>query len=172
MMAVVDTFNALGFTQFSFEQYLGSLFMVPYPHQRWTLGLLLNWVVGGAFGTFYAWCFEFQTHRASARIGARIGLIHAVIAAAVLFPFLNIIHGFVGTELYSNFGFFGSGLGSATVVILLVAHVMYGATVGLFYGPVRVARVRYREFEPGDQGFPGEPGVITEEEDATDRWAG
>ena len=100
-----------------------------------------------------------------------MGLGHAVLAMVAFFPFFNILHQQIGTGLYPDFGFFGSGLGGPTPILLLIGTLLFGATMGTFYGPVRAYRVRSRIFEPGETGMPGEEGVITEEDDPIDRQA-
>lgn len=175
MMAFIDIFNMMGITRFSFEVYLGSLLNLAsrsrYEVHNWTIGVFANWILGGIFGFFYAYCFESIFRKADGRVGTFLGFGHAILAAIAFFPFFGIVHEFSGTGLYSDFGFFGSGLDAATPILLLVGHLLFGASIGTFYGPVRAARVRYRFFEPGETGLPGEPGVIREEDDPKDRMA-
>ena len=175
MMAFIDSFYMMGFTVFSFENYLGSLVRnSEHGTHNWTAGVLVNWIVGGVFGMFYAYFFEYGFKRATPRDGILLGFGHAVLAAVAIFPFFNAIHDQMGLHLYLNaessgFGFFGSGLGPQTVLFLLIGHLLFGATMGLLYGPVRIERVIGRYFEPGQSGLPGERGVITAEEDPVDR---
>jgi hypothetical protein len=169
MMGFVDIFFMLGLTPFSYEQYMGSLLRgsIYGPH-NWTVGLIANWLVGGVFGFLYAYGFEYHFRKASGRIGATLGLGHAIIAMVALFPFINIIHQEVATGLYPDFGFFGSGLGAPTPILLLMGHLLFGATVGTFYGPVQGYRVRARAFEPDESGMIGDTDLITEDMDPRD----
>jgi hypothetical protein len=172
MMAFIDIFNTLGVTDFSFEIYLGGLLATtPYPHRNWVLGFLANCVMGGLFGLFYAYFFEYVFKRANARTGVTVAIFHSVVAAVAIFPFFGVIHEYMGTGLYPRFGFFGTRMGLATTILLFVAHLLFGAMMGTFYGPVRTRRVLAREFEPGETGLPGEKGVITEDEDHPERAA-
>jgi hypothetical protein len=169
MMGFLDIFYMMGITPFSYEQYLGSLLRgTMYGQHNWIVGLLANWVVGGIFGFLYAYGFEYIFKRSGGRVGTALGLGHAVIAMVALFPFFTIMHQEVGTGLYPEFGFFGSGLGAPTPILLLMGHLLFGATVGTFYGPVRAYRVRARVYEPGEAGMPGEIGVFTIEDDPRD----
>ena len=166
MMGFPDVFFMLGITPFSFEQYLGSLLRgTIYGQQNWVVGLFANWLVGGLMGFVYAWAFEWVFHKSGGKIGTYVGLMHAIVVALAVFPFFNILHVEAETGLYPDFGFFGVGLGAPTPILLLMGHLLFGATVGLFYGPVRAFRVRARVFEPGEFGMPGEPDVIPFSED-------
>lgn len=173
MMAFVDIFAMMGWTAFTFEAYLGSLFYPgTYGPRGWIVGLIANWVVGSLIGILYGYFFEYVFSRANAGIGALTGLIHAVVAGLTLFPFFTITHEWLGTDRFETFGFLGSALGPATFVILLLAHVLYGMVMGLIYGPVRQQRLQMQYHEPGEYGQPGERGVITDEEDPQDRMTG
>ena len=77
----------------------------------------------------------------------------------------------MGVTVYSNFGFFGVGLGARTPVLLLAGHLIFGATMGTFYGPVGRLRVRARLFDPWENVAQGDAGAVTEDEDAGDRIA-
>lgn len=170
MMAFIDAFNMMQLTGFSFELYLGSLLLGnPYGTHAWTLGFFANLLVGGLFGVFYAYCFEYVFKAASPRLGILVGLGHAAIAAFAVFPFLHILHEETRTGLYPRFGILGSGIDLAAPPILVVAHMLFGAAMGTFYGPVRLERVRMNFAEPGETGPEGAWYVITEEEDPLDR---
>lgn len=157
MMSLVDIFYMMGITPFSFEPYLGSLMLVrTYGTHVWTLGFFGTLAMGGVFGLLYAFFFEFVYRRSGARNGIKVGLYHTVIAACAIFPFFQAASRASDVAFYPNFGFFGSGLGPATPIILLFAHVVFGATMGTFYGPVRMDRVRARYMEPEDTVYDDE----------------
>lgn len=169
MMAFVDIYYLMGLTPFSYEQYLGSLLRgTAYGQENWTVGFFANWVVGGAIGCLYAWAFEWVTKKSGARTGIFLGLIHALVAAVAIFPFFNILHVEAGTHLYDRFGLFGSGLGASTPILLLFGNLLFGATVGIFYGPVRAQRIRARAYEPGEQWMDWEPAPVDTSRDPSD----
>jgi hypothetical protein len=154
MMAMVDSFYMMGITPFCFENYLGSLLMMDlYSGNLWAIGFLANLAICGTFGIFYGYFFEFVYQRSGARNGIKVGFIHAIVAAIALFPFFQLIESASPVEMYPHFGFFGSGLGAATPVVLLFSHLVFGATMGTIYGPVRMARVRAIYQEPEDTGY-------------------
>jgi len=160
----------MNLTPFSFEEYLGSLIRdSQYGQHNWTLGFLANLITGGIFGIFYAYCFEFVFFRASSRIGIWISFWHTLLAGVAFFPFFGVMHEFLKTGLYPDFGFLGSGLGAQTLILIATGHCLFGASMGLFYGGVRAERVRERYFEPGESGSFDDPDVITWEEDPVDR---
>jgi hypothetical protein len=148
MMAFMDIFCMLGVTPFSFEVYLGSLlFNASAGTHLWTIGLIANAILGGLFGIFYAYFFEDVFYESGSRRGAIVGFYHAILAAVAIFPFFAAIREFMHIRLYSDFGFFGVGLGGPTTILLLMGHLIFGATIGTFYGPVGRDRVRARWFE-------------------------
>ena len=172
MMSFIDVFYLMGVTPFSFEYYVGSLFNgIAYGPYSWIEGFLANLAVGGFLGIFYAYCFEYVFKRANSRLGIWVGVWHTVLAAVAVFPFFNAIHEQINSQAYPHFGLLGAGLGAPTPLLIFVGHLLFGASMGLFYGAVRADRVRNRFFEPGELGAVGDESVITSEEDHPERWA-
>ncbi|HUP58689.1 MAG TPA: hypothetical protein VM598_14620 [Bdellovibrionota bacterium] len=172
MMAFVDSFYMMRLTEFTYETYLGSLILgASYGHHLWTVGFFANLLLGSVLGIVYAFCFEDVFRSSSAKNGAILGLGHAVLAGVALFPFFNAVREFMGIARFSEFGFFGEGLDPVTPILILFSHLIFGATIGTFYGPVGRQRVRARDFEPGQSLPQGHPDAITSAEDAEDRVA-
>jgi hypothetical protein len=171
MMSFIDTFYMMGITPFCFELYLGSLIRgtVQGGAHNWIVGFFANLVTGGLFGLFYAYCFEDIFQRSSARLGIWVGVWHTIVAAVAVFPFFGAVHEFMGTGLYPEFGILGVKLGLPTTILLVAGHMLFGSSMGLFYGGVRERRVRERYFEPGESGRSGSFDVITPEYDPRDR---
>lgn len=160
MMAFIDIFTMMGITPFSLERYIGSVLLrTPFGTHVWTIGYLANLVIGAIFGLFYAYFFEYEFQKTSPQLGFFLGLAHAVLAAVAFFPFFGMVRESMGIDYQSTFGFFGLALNSATPLILLVGHLLFGATVGVLYGPVRLERVHAREFEADEIPAPGDLGV-------------
>jgi hypothetical protein len=105
-------------------------------------------VQGGYFGWIYGFLFEDVFKKANSRTGITVGFLHSILAAVAVFPFFEIVGEQMNVRLYSHFGFFGSGLSPVTPFILLFAHLLFGATMGVFYGPVRMDRIRAQFMEP------------------------
>lgn len=168
MMGFLDIYFMAGISRFSLEVYIGSMITGDrFGTPTWVAGFLANSLIGGLFGVLYAYFFEFVYRKADVRIGVRLGFAHAILAAVAFFPFFGLLHSQMSTGV--SIGFFGSRLEPVTPILLLFAHLLYGMCLGLFYGPVRAARVRQREFEPGETGLAADPDVIRPEEDAEDR---
>lgn len=173
LMALLDTFTMLGVVDFSLEIFVGSMLRGSvHGVHNWTVGFIANLFVGGLFGMFYAYFFEYVFKRSSVPRGLIVGLVHSVVAALAVFPFFQILSEQIGAVAYPRFGFFGFGQGLALPALLLVGHLIYGATMGLLYGPVRLKRVRLRDHEPGERARPWERDAIRDEDDPVDRVIG
>jgi hypothetical protein len=171
LMSWIDIFDMMGFTHFNLEIYVGATLRnsTEYLPRAWLVGAIFNVIFGGIIGIFYAYLFEYIFDRSGARIGALLGLGHTLFAGFVILPFFETVHEQMGLRLFpQGIGLLGYRTGNATPIILLIAHVLFGAAMGLFYGPVRADRIRTRNFEPGEVGYPGEPEVITPSEDPED----
>lgn len=154
MMMFVDIFYMMGLTPFCLEVYVGSLLRDSvYGEHNWTAGFFFNLVMGGVFGWIYGFFFEDVFKRAGSRNGVFVGFFHAILAAVAVLPFFEIVGEQMGVREYPHFGFFGSGLTPETPIILLFAHLLFGATMGIFYGPVRMDRLRARFMEPEDTQY-------------------
>ncbi len=169
MLAFIDVFNMLGTTRFSFETYLGSLIRgTEHGARNWVVGLVANWLVGGLFGILYAYCFEYVLLKSSARLGVVLGYFHVMFATIAVFPFFTMVHEFYGFTEYVPFGVLGHKVDPNAPILIFVGHLLFGATMGLFYGPAGLDRLHAQWSEPGDSGLPGESGVILEEDDPED----
>ncbi len=170
-MAWLDIFYMMGFTTFNLELFVGTILRnsMEFAPRAWLVGAVANLIFGGLFGIFYAYLFEYIFDRSGARVGFEIGLAHTLFVGIAVLPFFQTVHDQMGLHLYPNgLGFLGSRLGALTPLSLIFGHLLFGATMGLFYGPVRVDRIRTRNFEPGEVGYAGDPDVITSEEDPSD----
>jgi hypothetical protein len=151
LMAFIDIFYMMDVTPFTLEVYIGSIFRDSLVGtHNWTVGFIINLVMGGLLGLIYGFFFEDVFQRSGTRTGLYTGVFHIALAAIAIFPFFGIIAEQEGTELFPHFGILGSGLGAATPLVLIFAHLLFGATMGLFYGPVRLDRIRANFMEPED----------------------
>jgi hypothetical protein len=168
MMSWIDIFAMMGFTPFTLEVYVGTLLRNSTENlpRAWIWGFFFNLGFGGILGILYSYFFEYIFVRTGARLGAWMGMVHTFIAGVAILPFFETVHQQMGLQLYHHgLGFLGSGLGPTTPLILFVGHILFGSSMGLFYGPVREDRILTRNFEPGEVGLSTDPDVITPIED-------
>jgi hypothetical protein len=90
----------------------------------WFYGLILSLVVGGLVGWLYALGFEAirKQIRSGWDTGIGLGVVHWLIAGSVM-------------GLTSGMGYFAGGLGTPTVVLFFLSHLVFGAIVGGLYLP-------------------------------------
>jgi hypothetical protein len=171
LMAWIDIFDMMGLTPFNLEIYVGTMLRnsTEYLPRAWIEGGIANLIIGGITGVFYAYLYEYIYIRSSARLGAAIGMAHALFVGVALLPFFEAVHDQMGLQMFPHgLGFLGVRVGVVTPLVLFFGHVLFGAATGLFYGPVRADRIMTRNFEPGEVGHPGDPWVISPEEDEPD----
>ncbi|MGE0140520.1 MAG: hypothetical protein AB7R77_22115 [Ilumatobacteraceae bacterium] len=111
------------------------------PDRTRVAGFAIHLAIGQVFALFYAAGFA-QLNRADWWLGALFGLAHAGVALTVLVPLLPGVHprmaseraGPASTAVLEPPGLFSRNYGTATPVVALGAHVIYGAVLGLFVG--------------------------------------
>lgn len=116
------------------EMLLGTMTGMEPGAVAWVLGLIIHLVVSGAIALLYGLGFEYVSHRAGALPGVVFSLIHIVVGG-LLMGMIPAIHPQV-PETLAPPGAFMSGLGDIGVVAFVVLHAIYGAIVGVMYGPV------------------------------------
>jgi hypothetical protein len=171
LMAWLDIFYMMGFTTFNLEVFVGTILRnsTEFMPRAWLVGAIANLIFGGIFGIFYGYLFEYIYQRSGAGIGFKVGIFHAAFAGIAMLPFFQTVHEQMGIQLYPNgLGFLGSHISAVTPLLIVTGHLLFGSTMGLFYGPVQLDRIRTRNFEPGEVGYAGDPDVITAEEDPSD----
>jgi hypothetical protein len=103
------------------------------------LGYIFHFVLGIAFAEAYAAFFLIVGH-ASWRLGALLGVLHALFISTVLVSvLLPVVHPRMATTdtaaneitLIEPPGFLMLNYGRSTFLVTLVAHIVYGALVGL-----------------------------------------
>jgi uncharacterized membrane protein YagU involved in acid resistance len=111
------------------------------PDRARVAGFAIHLGIGQIFALFYAAGFA-ALDRAEWWLGAVFGLAHAVVALTVLVPLLPGVHprmaseraGPRSTAALEPPGLVAFNYGAATPLVTLVAHVVYGAVLGLFLG--------------------------------------
>jgi hypothetical protein len=111
--------------------------------QARALGYIFHFVLGIAFAEAYGGFFAIVGH-ASWRLGALLGVLHALFTATVLVSvLLPVVHPRMATAdtaaneitLIEPPGFLMLNYGRSTFLVTLVAHIVYGALVGLIVRP-------------------------------------
>ena len=126
-------------TRMSIPYMLGSIFTADRDRAR-LYGTLVHFVNGWLFALVYVAAFE-AWERASWWLGAAIGLIQALFVLTAGMSFLPGMHprmagettGPTPTRQLEPPGFLALNYGTRTPVVVVVAHLAYGATLGAFY---------------------------------------
>jgi hypothetical protein len=138
MATIIKAASELGMTRMDFALLLGTAFSDNRRKAR-AIGYVLYFVLGVAFAEAYGGFFSI-IGRASWRLGGLLGALHAIFTATVLVNvLLPVVHPRMATPdsaaneitLIEPPGFLMLNYGRSTFVVTLVAHVVYGALVGL-----------------------------------------
>jgi hypothetical protein len=131
--------QSLGLTRVDISFIIGTMF-TPDRDRAKVIGLAIHLINGWIFAIVYALFFE-NIGDATWWYGALLGGVQGMFIVAVLLPILPGIHprmvsdfrGPEPTRLLEPPGFFATNYGRITPLVLIVAHVLYGATIGAFY---------------------------------------
>ncbi len=139
LTTVMAVSQGIGFSRMSIPFMLGTMFTPDRDRAR-VIGFLVHLVNGWLFAVVYALAFE-SLGRATAWLGAAIGLVHAAFVLAAAMPVLPGMHprmaseerGPEPTRQLQPPGFLALNYGHRTPVMTVVAHLAYGAVLGGFY---------------------------------------
>jgi ribosomal small subunit protein bTHX len=131
--------QGFGLTRLSIPFLLGTI-ITPSRDRALVLGFLVHLFNGWVFAFLYAWGFE-VLGRADVWLGALAGMLHGLFVLTVLMPALPGLHPRMVSEYFGPTpnrqlqppGFFALHYGRSTPLFTLVAHILYGAMLGLFY---------------------------------------
>jgi hypothetical protein len=131
-----------GLTRMDLPLMLGTLF-ADDPDRARVYGFFIHLLNGQVFALFYAATFALLG-RASVALGAELGVLHAAVALTILVPLLPGVHprmassrtgpGASEPRLEAP-GLLGRNYGRETVIVAVIAHVAYGAMLGLLLRP-------------------------------------
>jgi hypothetical protein len=141
LTAVLILSQLAGLTRMDLPMMLGTL-VADDPDRARVVGFLIHLGMGQLFALGYALVFALVGH-AGQLLGAGLGLLHAGVALTVLVPLLPGIHprmaspraGPAAGPALQPPGLLGLSYGRQTVLVGLVAHVVYGLALGLLLGP-------------------------------------
>jgi hypothetical protein len=130
-----------GLTRMDIPLLLGTL-ATDDPDRARVVGLFLHLVMGQVFALGYALVFALLDD-ARWDVGLGLGLLHGVVALGVIVPALPGIHPRIASDRAGPStrpgleppGWFGSNYGRSTVLVAVVAHLAYGAALGLLLKP-------------------------------------
>lgn len=131
--------QGLGFSRMSLPFLLGTVFTVDQ-RRATVIGFAIHFFNGWLFALFYALVFE-QLCRAGWWLGALVGLLQAMAVLVMLMPILPHLHPHMAdehrgpepTRALEPPGFLALNYGRQTPLITVLAHLIYGATLGAFY---------------------------------------
>ena len=126
-------------TRMSLPYMLGTIFTHDRDRAK-LVGMLVHFVNGWIFALIYVAAFE-AWGRAEWWIGAGIGLVQAAFVLTAGMSFLPGMHprmagetrGPTPTRQLEPPGFLASNYGSRTPIVIVIAHLAYGAILGAFY---------------------------------------
>jgi hypothetical protein len=131
----------IGWTRMDIPMMLGTVFSTRVGRAR-LFGILAHLVAGQLFALGYALAF-WKLGRSGALLGAIFGLVHGLAALTLIVPFLPSIHPRMASErsgpqidaMLEPPGLFALNFGISTPLVTLIAHVLFGVTLGLLIKP-------------------------------------
>lgn len=128
--------QGLGVTRMSLPYLLGAMF-TPDRDRAKLVGTLVHLANGWVFAIVYLAAFAVAGH-ASIYLGAAIGLVHGLFVAGVGLPLLPAFHprvarphaGPTAERRLEPPGFMARNYGWSTGLVLVLAHVVFGAVLG------------------------------------------
>jgi hypothetical protein len=140
LTAVMIVAQLAGRTRLDLPLMLGTI-ATEDPDRARVAGFAIHLGVGQVFALFYAAGFA-ALDVSTWWLGGLFGVAHALIALAVLVPLLTGVHprmassraGLDSVAVLEPPGLFALNYGTATPLVALGAHILYGAVLGLFLG--------------------------------------
>jgi uncharacterized membrane protein YagU involved in acid resistance len=131
--------QGVGLTRMNIPFMLGTMF-TPDRDRAKLLGVVVHLLNGWGLAVIYAAAFEGQG-AATWWLGALIGLVHGLFVLVVVMPVLPSLHprmaseqrGPTPTRLLEPPGFLALNYGRRTPLSVLLAHLVYGGVLGMFY---------------------------------------
>jgi hypothetical protein len=141
LTAVMIGAQLAGFTRLDLPLMLGTI-VIPDPDRARVAGSLIHLVNGQGFALGYAAVFA-ATGEATWWAGGLLGVLHGAVALLVILPLLPGIHPHMASEragLSSGAaleppGLMGLNYGRETPLVTMLAHVLFGVSLGLLLDP-------------------------------------
>ena len=139
LSTVLNSGKGLGLTRIDIPFMLGAIFTPNRDKAKW-IGTIFHFINGWFFSLIYVLAFE------SAGIftwwfGAAVGFVQAMFVLTVGMNFLPGLHPRMASETSGPDptrqleppGFLVRNYGPGTPLVTIIAHILYGATLGFFY---------------------------------------
>lgn len=131
----------VGWTRMDLPLMLGTMLTSNIERAR-VIGVFMHLAAGQGFALLYAVAF-WRIGRSGAILGAAFGLVHGLAALTLIVPFLPGIHPRMSSErsgpeidaVLEPPGLFGMNFGVSTPIVTLIAHVLFGITLGVLLKP-------------------------------------
>jgi len=144
--------QGLGLTRMDIPFMLGTM-VTPNRDRAKVIGFAMHLLFGWLFASIYALYFD-ALGRSRPWLGVAMGLFQGTFVLTVLLPLLPGLHprmvsDFAGPEPTRQLeppGFLGLNYGYQTPLATLLAHLLYGAILGVFYRPRSVEQPSCRSF--------------------------
>lgn len=141
LTSLMASSQGLGLTRMNIPYLLGTMF-TPDRDRAKALGVLLHVLNGWAFSLLYVAAFHLWGGPAWWK-GAAIGLVHAAFVLTAGMPVLPGLHPRMAGEgrgptvvrQLEPPGFLGLHYGIQTPISIVVAHLVFGVVLGVFYAP-------------------------------------
>lgn len=138
LTAVLVASQLAGLTRMDIPMMLGTVFMED-PDKSRVLGAVIHLINGQGFALLYASAFA-SLGKATWWLGALFGGLHGFAALTLIVPLLPGIHPRMASDrsgpetrnVLEPPGLFGLNYGRQTALVTMVAHVLYGAVLGIF----------------------------------------
>jgi len=133
--------QGLGLTRMNLPYMLGTMTTADRDRAK-PIGFGMHLINGWLFAGLYAAAFQ-SWHRSSWWLGSLIGLVHALCVLLVAMPLWPSVpprraseeQGPTPTRQLEPPGFFALHYGRRTPLSVILAHLVYGGTLGAFYRP-------------------------------------
>ena len=141
LTAVLVASQLMGLTRMDIPMMLGTVFVGDQDKAR-VIGFFMHLVFGQGFALLYASAFSVLGD-STWWLGGLFGALHGFAAITLIVPSLPGVHPRMASQrsgpsaknVLEPPGLFGLNYGSATALVTLVAHVFYGAILGIFLSP-------------------------------------
>jgi hypothetical protein len=139
LTTIMTSCKYLGLTRMDLPFLLGTIFTANRNKAPW-LGFITHLLIGWLFAFIYGAAFE-TSGLQNWMFGLAIGFVHAAFVLTVGLQLVNYVHprmarpfqGPTPTRQLQPPGFLALNYGKGTPLVTIIAHLVYGGVLGLFY---------------------------------------